>query len=121
MHLLEMFCGLFAVLLGFGLLTLLLVALGTLALRVVHSRRVAILRISHRSGLMLASAFLSFQRIVHPHVRHAIVQRAEGEDAAADDCGSLQQSLRRIRRGGDPGELLVEPAPQPPHRFSSSS
>ncbi len=112
MRLLQVFCALLVVLLGFGLLVSGLLALGTLARRALHQSRAGVLRVSHRGALVLASAFLTFQRIVYPHVRHAMVQELKEDDDAGDEAAPFggefyQRQLRCIRRGEDVGDLQV--------------
>jgi hypothetical protein len=120
MRLLPIFCVLLAVLLGFALLVSALLLLGTFAMRGVHRSRSGVLRVSHLSGLLLASAFLGFQRLVHPHVDHSMVQEVEDHDDAGDDrgpCGDplYQRQLRRIRRGEEIDHLeLVQDAEDVP-------
>jgi len=110
MRLFYIFCALLAVLLAFALLVSALVLLGTLAMRAVHGGRPRVLGVSHLSGLLLASVFLGFQRIVHPHVRHAIVQEFQDDEDAGDDVrprALYRHQWRRIRRGEDLGELQL--------------
>jgi len=116
MRLLQIFCALLTVLLGFALFVSALLLLGTLAMRAMHKSRAGVLRISHLGGLMLASAFLGFQKIVHPHVPHAIVRQVSEDDDASDEDkragGELcLRQLRRIRRGEEVEDLqLVQEA-----------
>lgn len=64
------------------------------------------LRVSPLADLMLASMFLGFQKLVHPHVRHPIVEELhdqDGEDPSGQPAPRggwlLHRQLRRIRLG----------------------
>lgn len=103
---------------AFALLVAALVLFGALAMRARHRKRAGVLRVSRLGGLLLASAFLGFQRIVHPHVRHAIVQELEDHNDAGDEVPrggrGYHRQLRRIRRGEEVGKLqLVRDAQDP--------
>jgi hypothetical protein len=113
--------ALLAVLFAFALLVSALALLGTWAMGALHRSRPGVLRLSRLSGLMLASVFLGFQKLVHPHVGHAIVQEMKDRDDSGDDrepCGGrhYREQLRRIRRGEQVGDLQLvrdgeEPSP----------
>ncbi len=104
MRLLQTTCGLVALLLAFAVLVSILLLLGTLAMKTLHKGRRGVLRVSHLSGLLVASAFLGLQNIVHPHVRHAIVLEKKENDDSGDDrvpCGgrAFHGQLRHLRHG----------------------
>lgn len=115
MRLLQILCAFAAVLLGFGLLVSVLVMMGMFALRALHRSRAGVLRISRLGGLTLASVFLGFRKIVHPHVPHAVVQQEKDDDDAGEhreprDGDAYRRQLRCIRRGEEPGDLVLENA-----------
>jgi hypothetical protein len=104
MHPLQTVCALAAVLLAFALFVSILLLLGTLAMKALRKGRRGALRVSHLSGLLIASALLGFQNIVHPHVRHEIVLEMKEHDDSGDDrapCGGpcFHRQLRRLRHG----------------------
>jgi len=75
--------------------------------------------ISPRSGLAMGALFLGLQAILNPDTEYVIAEqikeRADEDESGAEPLGGrfFHQQLRRIRRGMDVQQLVVQIAPAP--------